>query len=80
MILTVKRKTIIEVAMGRSSIDALAKTHGLLVTRSDNNILLIENDDILDTRYDVLIVQHAVDWVEYDIITKEDYAANYTAL
>jgi len=43
---------------------------------SDNNTLVLQ-DEVIDPRYDLVLVQAGEDYVEFDIICKEDFEANY---
>ena len=79
MILTVKHKFPIQVASGKTSIIKLCKEFGFNISISDNNCLYMQ-DEVIDPRYDMVLVQAGEDYVEFDIITKEDYAANYVAM
>lgn len=78
MILTVKRKEPMQIAEGKTSIMKLCTFHGFQCNVTDNNLLVIQ-DELIDPRYDMVLVQAGEGYVEFDIITKEDYAANYVA-
>jgi hypothetical protein len=79
MILTVKRKEPMQIAEGKTSIMKLCASYGLQCNVTDSNLLVIQ-DELINPRYDMVLVQSAKDYVEFDIITKEDYAANYVAM
>lgn len=79
MILTVKRKEPMQIAEGKTSILKLCKEYKFAIEIADNDCLLMQ-DEVIDPRYDMVLIQSAEDYVEFDVITKEDYAANYTAL
>tara|TARA_R110002072_G_scaffold981_4_gene8115 strand:+ start:144 stop:383 length:240 start_codon:yes stop_codon:yes gene_type:complete len=76
MIKTVTHKFPMRVASGKMSILKLCKDHGFAIELTDNNLLVLQ-DELIDPRYDVVLVQTGVDYVEFDVLSKAEYAANY---
>ena len=79
MIKTVTHKLPMRVASGKMSILKLCKDHGFAIELTDNNLLVLQ-DELIDTRYDVVLIQPGVDYVEFDILSKAEYEANYDAV
>ena len=79
MILTVTHKYPMQGAEGKASIIKLCNSHGFQCHASDTNTLVL-NDEVIDPRYDILLVQAGEDYVEFDVISKEEYSANYDAV
>jgi len=76
MISTVKHKYPMQIAEGKTSIIKLCNSYGFQCHISDNNTLVLQ-DEVIDPRYDLVLVQAGEDYVEFDIICKEDFEANY---
>jgi len=76
MISTVKHKYPMQIAEGKASIIKLCNSYGFQCHTSDNNTVVLQ-DEVIDPRYDLVLVQAGEDYVEFDVISKEDYAANY---
>ena len=68
-----------KVATGKTSILKLCKDHGFAIEIADNNLLLLQGE-LIDPRYDVLLLQSGEDYVEFDVISKEEYTANYNVI
>ena len=68
-----------QVASGKMSILKLCKEHKFAIEITDNNCLLMQ-DEVIDPRYDMVLIQAGEDYVEFDVISKEEYAANYVAM
>ena len=79
MIKTVTHKLPMRVASGKMSILKLCKDYGFAIELTDNNLLVLQ-DEIIDPRYDVLLMQTGEDYVEFDVLSKEEYEANYDAV
>lgn len=79
MIKTVTHKFPMRIASGKTSILKLCKEVEFDVKIADNNLLILE-DEIIDPRHDVVLVQSGEDYVEFDVISKGEYAANYEAM
>lgn len=79
MILTVKHKYPMKIAEGKTSIVKLCNSYGFQCHVTDNNMLVLQ-DEVIDPRHDLVLVQAGEDYVEFDVISKEDYAANYDAM
>jgi hypothetical protein len=76
MIRTVTHKYQMQIADGKTSIMKLCKENKFAISVTDNNLLVLQ-DELIDPRYDVVIMQQGDDYVEFDIISKDEYAANY---
>ncbi len=79
MIKTVTHKHPMRIADGKTSILKLCKEHRFAIEVIDNNLLLLQ-DEIIDPRHDVVLIQVGEDYVEFDVISKNEYAANYEAM
>lgn len=79
MIATVTHKYPMQIAEGKASIIKLCNSYGFQCHKADNNTLVLQ-DEIIDPRYDMVLVQAGEDYVEFDVVSKEEYAANYDAV